>query len=95
VRATGAGEEHVVAFARRGDDGTLLTIVPRLVTSLQQGRGSAVPDADAWDDTAVAGDDVRGRWRNLFTGAEHAAGDDGLSLAEVLGGFPVALLERI
>jgi (1->4)-alpha-D-glucan 1-alpha-D-glucosylmutase len=94
LAASGARAEHVVAFARRGGGGTLVTIVPRLVATLAGGHDAALPGAAAWADTAVAGDEIRGRWRNLFTGAVIEAGEDGLRLAEVLGAFPVALLEK-
>jgi (1->4)-alpha-D-glucan 1-alpha-D-glucosylmutase len=92
---TGAKAEHAVAFARRGGGSTLVTVVPRLVATLTRDRGHALPDADAWEDTAVAGNEVAGRWRNLFTAEVMEPGADGLRLADVLGGFPVALLERI
>jgi len=82
VPASGARAEHVVAFARRGGGSTLLTVVPRLVATL----GSA-----GWDDTALPGDVVAGRWRNLFTGEEL----DQLRIADVLANFPVALLLRL
>ncbi|HSU16926.1 malto-oligosyltrehalose synthase [Longimicrobium sp.] len=92
LAVTGARAEHAAAFARRGGGSTLLTIVPRLVATL---TGGDVPGAEAWADTAVAGDETRGRWRNLFTGAEIDAGNGGLPLADALGDFPVALLEKV
>ncbi|HKP75908.1 MAG TPA: malto-oligosyltrehalose synthase [Longimicrobiaceae bacterium] len=79
VAATGSRAEHVVAFARRGGGCTLLAIAPRLVATL----GDA-----GWEDTALSGDVVAGRWRNLFTGEEF----DQLRLADMLANFPVALL---
>jgi (1->4)-alpha-D-glucan 1-alpha-D-glucosylmutase len=81
VVASGARAEHVVAFARRGGGSTLLAVAPRLVAML---------GAAGWEDTALSGDVVAGRWRNLFTGVEH----DRLRLADVLADFPVALLIR-
>ncbi|HEX8243496.1 MAG TPA: malto-oligosyltrehalose synthase [Longimicrobium sp.] len=95
LSATGAKAEHVVAFARRGGGSTLLTVVPCLVATLTRDRDLVLPDANVWADTALTGDEVRGHWRNLFTGAEIDAGDAGIGLADVLGDFPVALLERV
>jgi (1->4)-alpha-D-glucan 1-alpha-D-glucosylmutase len=94
VSASGSHAEHVVAFARRGGESTLLAVAPRLVATLTRGRDFAVPDADVWGDTAVSGDVIAGRWRNLFTGME-LDGSEGLRLAELLADFPVALLERV
>jgi (1->4)-alpha-D-glucan 1-alpha-D-glucosylmutase len=95
VTASGARAEHVVAFARRGADRTLLAVVPRLVAELTRDRDFAIPDRGVWEDTALTGDVVAGRWRNLFTGEELEASGDGLRLADVLADFPVALLERV
>jgi (1->4)-alpha-D-glucan 1-alpha-D-glucosylmutase len=95
LEAAGAKAEHVVAFARRGGGSTLLTVVPRLVATLTAARDHALPTPADWAGTAVTGDAVAGRWRNLLTGAEIRAGEGGLALAELLADFPVALLERI
>jgi maltooligosyltrehalose synthase len=85
----------VVAFARRGGGRTLLTITPRLVAELTRDLDFAIPDRDVWEDTALTGDVVAGRWRNLFTGEELEASRDGLRLADVLADFPVAMLLKI
>jgi (1->4)-alpha-D-glucan 1-alpha-D-glucosylmutase len=94
VAATGTRAEHVVAFARRGGGSTLLAIVPRLVATLTRETDFALPDGGVWEDTALAGEVVEGRWRNLFTGEELDA-SGGLRLAEVLADFPVALLAHV
>jgi len=94
VAASGSRAEHVVAFARRGGGSTLLAVVPRLVATLTRENGFALPDGSVWGDTALSGDVVVGRWRNLFTGEELDA-SGGLRFAEVLADFPVALLERV
>jgi (1->4)-alpha-D-glucan 1-alpha-D-glucosylmutase len=91
VSISGARAEHVVAFARRGGGSTLVAIVPRLVAMLTRENGFALPDGGVWDDTALTGDVVAGRWRNLFTGGEL----DDLRLANILADFPVALLARV
>lgn len=53
LKATGAKQQHVVAYARGGG---AVTIAPRLLVTLGQD----------WEDTAVTL--PQGRWRNVFTG---------------------------
>ena len=95
-----AGEraEHVFAFARRGGGAEVVAVVPRLVATLMRDRGFALPAAQDWRGTRVAGGGgvLAGRWRNVLTGEELEGGTDGeLAVDELLGSFPVALLERI
>jgi len=94
LAASGEREEHVLAFARRGGGSTLLAVVPRLAASMSAGGEPALPGASAWGDTRIDVGSLGSRWRELFSGAEVRAGDGGLRVAEVLGGFPVALLLR-
>jgi len=91
VAVEGTHAEHIVAFARRGGGSTLLAVLPRLVATLTRENGFAIPDGAVWVDTALTGDVVAGRWRNLFTGEEL----DHLRLANILADFPVALLARV
>ncbi len=79
VTVAGPQADHVIAF-KRGEGA--VTVVPRLVCGL----------AGEWG-AATAADLPEGRWRNLFSAAEHGGGP--VALAELLGRFPVALLERI
>ena len=94
LRAAGERAEHVFAFARRHGARRVLVVVPRLVATLYGEPGFA-PGAAVWGDTRLVGesDVLTGRFRNLFTGAELAARDGALALGELLGEFPVALLE--
>ena len=85
----------MVAFARRGGGSTLVAVVPRLVATLTADRDFALPDAEAWGDTRIGVGELGGRWRELFTGAEVRADGGGVRVAEVLGGFPVALLLKL
>jgi len=95
VGATGEKAEHVLAFARRGGGSTLVAVVPRLVATLSADRNYALPGADAWGDTWIdLGSVGGGRWRDLFSGVEVGGDDGSLRVAEVLDGFPVALLMR-
>ncbi len=75
----GDGAGHAVAFSR-GDE--IVTVVPRLVLGLERRGG--------WGDTGV--ELPSGRWNNLLTGETFAGGR--VSVASVLGTFPVALLAR-
>jgi (1->4)-alpha-D-glucan 1-alpha-D-glucosylmutase len=78
LEAQGPRAEHVVAFAR-GAEPAAITVVPRLVLRLG-GR---------WDGTRL--DLPPGRWVDVVGGREHSGP---APLADLLGGLPVALLER-
>ena len=78
LAASGPASDHVVAFARGGE---VVTVVPRLVLGLGRRGG--------WGETTL--ELPPGRWRDALTGA-HAGGRS--RVAELLGGFPVALLVR-
>ncbi|HEY2429920.1 MAG TPA: malto-oligosyltrehalose synthase [Acidimicrobiales bacterium] len=81
----GPAAAHVVAYGR-GPSGApvdVVTVIPRLVL-----RWAARPDG--WGGTTVVL--PPGTWRNVFTGAIQPGGP--AEVAGVLGGFPVALLER-
>jgi (1->4)-alpha-D-glucan 1-alpha-D-glucosylmutase len=78
VRAEGTAAGHVVAFERGGG---ALTIVPRLVVGLERRGG--------WGDTTI--ELSSGTWRNELD-REQGALQGTVALADLLGGFPVALL---
>jgi (1->4)-alpha-D-glucan 1-alpha-D-glucosylmutase len=80
LEATGAAAEHVVAFTR-GEGEQAATIVPRLPLGLAARGG--------WADTTIAL--PHGRWRDQF-GAGASTGT--VRLADLLAGFPVALLVK-
>ncbi|WP_246956249.1 malto-oligosyltrehalose synthase [Brachybacterium sp. Marseille-Q7125] len=73
---------HAVAFGRAVADGPVeaVTVVTRLASGLERRGG--------WGENWIALPE--GRWRDLLTGAEHDGGR--LPLAELLSGWPVALL---
>jgi len=80
VTATGAAADHLLAFTR-GTDATsgALTLATRLPAGLEAAGG--------WRDTAV---DLSTAMRDELTGTSHGPGR--VSVAEVLGTYPVALL---
>jgi (1->4)-alpha-D-glucan 1-alpha-D-glucosylmutase len=93
----GERAEHVFAFARRGGGAEVVAVVPRLVATLMRDRGFSLPAAEDWRGTRITGGGgvLAGRWRNVLTGEELEGGTDGeLAADELLGTFPVALLER-
>ena len=82
LSATGAKAGHAVAFARTtaaGEEG-VVAVAPRLVLGL---RGD-------WEDTTLQLPD--GRFEDVLDGQRTFTGE--VSLAELLGPFPVGLLER-
>ncbi len=84
LEATGDRADHVVAYARRAGDDTVVVAVPRLVGQLGES-----PD---WGNTAIPL--PRGaRWRNRLTGAE-VEGGDAVSVATLFADLPVALMSR-
>lgn len=90
---------HVCAFARRHAQQSLIVIAPRLYRRLL-GDGGGLPLGEAvWGDTLVElprEDQSRDSFRNLLDGARLAPlrqGESvGVSLAQALAEFPVALL---
>jgi (1->4)-alpha-D-glucan 1-alpha-D-glucosylmutase len=84
LEATGDRADHVVAYARRAGDDTVVVAVPRLVGQLGEN-----PD---WGNTAIPLPRGTG-WRNRLTGAE-VEGGDAVSVATLFADLPVALLSR-
>jgi len=99
LQAEGAAPEHIVAFARRHESGTLIAAVPRLVVSLTA-DGRPLPIGEAtWRSTAILLPETGPlrTYRNLLTGEIVQAERDGegrtcLAAREVFGTSPVALL---
>ncbi len=84
VVTSGAFADHVIAFARRAEDVTLLVIVPRHTQRL-----GFPPIGDAWKDTRITSEVAVG-WRNVFTGSRYPGG--ALAASEVFAEFPFAVL---
>jgi (1->4)-alpha-D-glucan 1-alpha-D-glucosylmutase len=93
LETTGPHAERIIAFARKGSDEALITIVPRLAAPLLTGAEVPLPMPSAWADTRIVlPPDLPGSLHNPLTGTTIEATPDGLAAAEVLGDLPVALL---
>ncbi|HSO06194.1 MAG TPA: malto-oligosyltrehalose synthase, partial [Pelomicrobium sp.] len=93
LRTTGARTEHVVAFARRHGDDTVVVAAGRLFAALD---GAARPPAGAvWEGTAIDAPGP-GSWLNVLTGETVETADDGgtprLAAERVFATMPWALL---
>lgn len=95
VPVSGSRARHVCAFLRRRNGAEILVVVPRLIAQLV-GPVMTPPVGEAcWEETAVTlpsgSSDV---WRNRLSGRECRASASGmLRVADLLGDFPVGLLE--
>jgi (1->4)-alpha-D-glucan 1-alpha-D-glucosylmutase len=93
LETTGPHADRIVAFARKGLDEALITIVPRLVAPLLTGAEAPLPRPGTWADThIVLPPDLRGSLHNPLTGTTIEPTPDGLAAADVLADLPVALL---
>jgi (1->4)-alpha-D-glucan 1-alpha-D-glucosylmutase len=94
----GAKWNHVVAYARRDENHSVLTVVPRLMVGLTGGEQRPPLGEDVWTDTwmSVPDDASSAVYRNLYTGEVltpvEREGVAALNLKDVLARFPVALL---
>ena len=101
LKVEGTKKRHVCAFARIYEDQAVVAVVPILVKGLCQETEMYPFGPSVWEDTWV----IVPSWRpascyqNLLTGeilsSTEAEGKQSLRLAEVMGSFPVALLERV
>jgi (1->4)-alpha-D-glucan 1-alpha-D-glucosylmutase len=97
----GSRKQHICAFARLYQHQALVTVVPRLVATLNPDSKHPPMGASVWEDSWIAAPPwpTLGEFRHLLTGevitAESLNGRRVLPLAKVLSHAPVALLERI
>jgi (1->4)-alpha-D-glucan 1-alpha-D-glucosylmutase len=96
LEADGEHADHVVAFARHDDSGTLLVIAPRLVVPLITEERPLPIGTDVWTATRILLPPVTraARYRHVMTGewCETACDHSSLSIASALATCPVALL---
>ena len=97
----GSKKQHICAFARLYQHEALVTIVPRLVATLNPDSKQPPIGASVWGDSWIVAPPwpTLSEFRNLLTGeiikAESVNGRRVLPLARVLSHASVALLERI
>jgi (1->4)-alpha-D-glucan 1-alpha-D-glucosylmutase len=97
LRITGEKSKHVLAFARRADDGIFITAVPRHCAELLGATPRFSGDGDIWKDTRIELPQTAGtRFSNIFTGEgvkSETFGDvPSLSATRLFANFPVCLL---
>jgi (1->4)-alpha-D-glucan 1-alpha-D-glucosylmutase len=85
--ADGGREENVIAFSLSDGVRSVIAVAPRLFTRLMEPGDVAPLGEKAWGDAKIA---AAGKYLNVLTGERHEGG--ALRIAELLAGFPVALL---
>jgi (1->4)-alpha-D-glucan 1-alpha-D-glucosylmutase len=92
VSAEGPMADHVVAFVRRHGDKVVLVVTPRLPTKLMRAADTIALDPLAWKGTVLRLKSPPHGLVDAFSGARIDVPANGLPLAMVCGGVPVALL---
>jgi (1->4)-alpha-D-glucan 1-alpha-D-glucosylmutase len=96
LEVAGERANHVVAFARHDDSGTLLVVAPRLVVPLVTEERPFPVGSDVWAATRIVLPPVTraARYRHVITGewCETTSDRSSLLVASSLGTCPVALL---
>jgi (1->4)-alpha-D-glucan 1-alpha-D-glucosylmutase len=97
LKVTGQRQEHLYAFARCKEKDWVLVVIPRFLTRLVSVGGLPL-GRQVWGDTSLfLPEGAPRQWSNIFTGEKlkiHTQ-EEGLSIAGILGKFPVALLAGI
>jgi (1->4)-alpha-D-glucan 1-alpha-D-glucosylmutase len=81
-----------LSFVRQRGEDALVVAVPRLWAGLTDGENLFV-DATEWGDTTLALPE--GRWRNVITGHEIEATGNRLTIGDLIGTIPFAVLKRL
>ena len=90
LETTGQRRDHIVAFARRHGDTSILTIIPRLIHRAI--AETDIPTPDWWGDTAIVLPEDITTLGNMLDGTVLNAADGRLQAADVLDLWPVAVL---
>ena len=97
LKVEGEHARHLLAFARKYPNETIVAAVPRLCSQLLKGTPGLPLGPDVWSDTTIHLP-VAGRFRNFLTGdvfdpgEVSASGSMTLRAADLFDTFPVALL---
>jgi (1->4)-alpha-D-glucan 1-alpha-D-glucosylmutase len=94
LRVTGPAAKHVIAFARRYKQRTMIVAVGRLFARLPRRTGALCPDVSAWTDTNLAGiARVTAPLNDVLTGGSLSPLADGaLALDRLFAKLPFAVL---
>jgi (1->4)-alpha-D-glucan 1-alpha-D-glucosylmutase len=100
LNATGAHKDNVVAFARKHNNETVITIVPRLSASFDRKTSQgpsltgSLPLGNRWNDTQIAVAE-QGEFEDIFTGERVKIENGTLAVSEVLQRLPISVLKKI
>ena len=98
LMSMGDHKDHICAFARSSEHGTVLVIVPRFISGLVQTIDRTTPWEIIWDKTSIIITDeiAADNYRNIFTDEKisviRQSGERLLALGTVFSSFPVAML---
>jgi (1->4)-alpha-D-glucan 1-alpha-D-glucosylmutase len=100
VPVEGPKQDHVCAFARRRGETIAVVVAPRWTSRLCPERLIPPLGKSVWGDTQLRLPSTWGdtSWRSILTGSRFdppSSGNPGLAVSDVLGHFPVALLESV
>jgi (1->4)-alpha-D-glucan 1-alpha-D-glucosylmutase len=101
LAARGPQQQHICAFARTMGGQAALVFAPRLIATLMRKQLLPPIGEAVWQDTKVVcpASLEAGNYRDVFTGEEFEISSTGsprdLPLSQVLGMFPVAMLEKV
>jgi len=93
LRIEGERAQHVIAFARRSGDDSVIVVAGRWFDALLPADAAAFPGAADWKDTAIAtGATPTGELIDVLTGRLFAPGTERPAAADLLATLPVAVL---
>jgi (1->4)-alpha-D-glucan 1-alpha-D-glucosylmutase len=92
LEAEGSRSSNILSFVRQRGEDALVVAVPRLWAGLTDGENLFV-DATKWGNTTLALPE--GRWRNVITGREIEATGNRLTIGDLIGTIPFAVLKRL
>ena len=101
VHGMGENRDYLCAFARRHADQSVVAVIPSRIVHLLSDAMKPPLGSAVWGETWIGlpFDQPKSRYRNIFTQEVLTSitvdGQPAISLASVLGKFPVALLERV
>jgi (1->4)-alpha-D-glucan 1-alpha-D-glucosylmutase len=97
LESAGEHAKHIIAFARKHEDTSVIAAVPRLTAQLMKGEARFPRGCEVWQDTGIQLSCKSGApLRNVFTGQSIQINEKDnaavLAAKELFADFPVALL---